>query len=153
MGVQFGGEKAWLTRSAGDLGIAYHWVNGEPSMVLFPRSRRIGAGAYVIPIDSAHRYVHSDGHPDISYMVAAARTAARVMGYSSNDAFIARQIVDAIADGIPDLIDMPPEPQDQIVERAIRDVAGELTIKVDGETIKEETVTMPTVEEIAGVTH
>lgn len=34
MGLIIGGEKAWRKYRKGDIGIAYHWVNGEPRGML-----------------------------------------------------------------------------------------------------------------------
>ena len=148
----FGGEKAWLTRRTGDIGTAYHWVNGEPAMCLFPANRPASsAGVYVIPLEAAYNYVGSDGHPDAGYMIGAARTAAAVMGFSQQDRFIQRKIVDVIADGIGDLIAMPPEPPDQVEQAVQQEMAGELTIKVDGEVVAEREVPALSEAELDGL--
>jgi len=151
MGVCIGGDKAWRVYRQGDVGIAYHWINGEPAMCLFPVHRAIAnAGAYVIPIESAFQYVHSDGHPNIDKFKQAGADAARVMGFDPTDKFIRRRIIDAIADGMPDLIAMPPEPEDA-VEKAVKEVVGEATIKEGGRVIAEKEITTLDQQELASL--
>lgn len=150
MSVVIGGEKAWRKRQLGDLGIAYHWINDEPAMCLFPIRKRIAdAGAYIICLSAAHQYVHSDGHPDLDYMIPAAVDAAVTMGFDRNDQFIVRRIIDAICDGMPDLVDMPPQPED-LVEKAVKETVGELSIQLDGKQIVEQEVSALDAAEMTG---
>jgi hypothetical protein len=151
MGVVIGGEKAWKVRRLGDLGIAYHWINGEPAMCLFPIRKRIAtAGSFVIPIESSFKYVHSNGHPNIEYFKFAAAEAAETMGFSREDKFIKRKIIDAIADGMSDLIEMPPEPPD-MVSKAVQENVGEMSMIMDGEVIAEKELTALDANELSGV--
>ena len=139
MGLVIGGEKAWRKYRKGDIGIAYHWVNGEPSMVLFPANRDPSPMVipFVIPLSVGHQYVNSDGHPNLVVALSAAVDAASCMGMVPEMSTVHR-IIDAITEGIPDLIMMPPEPisyQDQA-----KPTDGELTIKRDGEVVTEVSV-------------
>lgn len=137
MAVQIGGEKAYITRTHGDLGVSFQWLNNEPAMFLFPAHRGAGrAGAFVIPLESAHKYVRPNGHPNVEYVTEQAAVAAGVMGMPITRDTL-RKVLDVIADGMPDLIAMPPEPVSQI--RRPEPVGG-LTVKVDGETVHEREV-------------
>ena len=148
MAIEIGGEKAWRIYRRGDIGVAFHWINGEPAMVLFPAHRPVkSAGAYVIPLDALHKYVNSNGYPDPRYCMQAALKAAEVMCMSP-DKMTAMRIIDAILDSAPDLVDMPPEPPN-LTEKAVKEAIGEMTIKVDGETVKEFEVETPTEAELA----
>lgn len=153
MGVVIGGEKAWLKRQSGDIGIAYHWINEEPAMCLFPVRKRIAtAGSYIICLSAAFQYAHSNGHPNLEYMIPAATEAAETMGFSRQDTFIIKSIIDVICDGLPDLVSMPPEPP-SMVDRAVQEVCGEMSLKVDGTTITEREVTALDADELRGVSH
>jgi hypothetical protein len=151
MPVVIGGEKAWLNRVSGDIGIAYHWINDEPAMCLFPVRKRIStAGAFIICMSAAYKYVNPNGHPNLNYMVTAAADAADTMGFSSKDTFIIRKIIDVIADGMGDLLAMPPEPKD-LIEKAVRENVGEMTLTCDGEKIAERELTALDADELKGV--
>jgi len=138
MGVLIGGEKAWATRRNGEIGVSLEWMNGEPHMILFPTNGHPdkGAGAFCIPIDSAWKYVHSDGHPNYEYIASQAPIACQMMGLVESKQRVYR-IAETIADNMGDLLKMPPEPVSQQEKPA---PVGEMTIKLDGETVHEEEV-------------
>lgn len=119
-------------------------------MILFPARRSLsGAGAYVICLSVAWKYADSTSGEPTPYLVRAAVQGARQLGFSPTDTFAARKIAEVIVDNLPDLIDMPPEPQqfNQEQQQAI----GEMVIKIDGETIHEREVAAPTESELASV--
>lgn len=130
--VSFGGERAWKTQVVHDLVRSYHWVNGEPAMVLFPVRARLNAGAYVICLSSAFKY------DDMAYLVKQAAIAASVMGMDETKYTINR-IGTAIHDGLLDLIKMPPEPQ-WVKDLDKGEVFAELEVRADGKTIIEREV-------------
>lgn len=134
MGIVIGGEKAWKTYRHGDIGVAYHWVNGEPAMVLFPATRNTG-GSFAICLSSAHLYAESNGYAT-RHAAGKAYEAAEVLGIGFERATIFR-LISAILDGIPDLVAMPPER----VDRDTSDAIGEMRVLVDGEVISERVVT------------
>lgn len=136
MGLIVGGEKAWRKYRKGDLGLAYHWLDGEPAMFLFPAGRQTGLGVvpFVIKLGVAHQYADSSGHPNLLNALPAAIDAAHCLGMSSDPGTLHR-IIDVIVDGIPDLVSMPPEPDWAKPESG--KVDGELTIKRDGELVTE----------------
>lgn len=141
MGFTVGGDTAWKVYSRGPIAAAFHWVQGEPSMVLFPTSGRMvmrNCVPYVLPLSRAHELVKDGtdgGVVDSHALWERATTATRVMGFGE-DAQVAMKVADVILNGLDDLCDMPPEP-----ERLAKDrdpaPTGELAVRVDGETIFE----------------
>ena len=127
-----GGDNAWLKRINHGLVSSYQWLNGEPALFLFPAGKERG-GAFVLPLESAHQWVMSNGHPDLAHAIPVAMQAAKTMGLGADKSTI-RRIVDVIIDGIPDLLRMPPKrPEPEQQGPAI----GEAAIKIDGETVAE----------------
>lgn len=148
MSVLIGGEKAWKQSVKKDVVLSYQWVNGEPSMILYPKVKQsLHTGAYAICLSACHQYVNSDGYPDLDYMIPAAAKAAKVMGFEQSP-YIIRNIIDAILDGIEDLIKMPPEPAGMTSEQHGQ-VVGEAAIKVDGKVIAEKELTDLSMQEMA----
>jgi len=107
MGLIVGGEGAWKVRAQKDLVVAFHWVNGEPAMVLFPQRRRLGAAAYIIGLSHAYRYAEKSGYPT-PYCVKQAMVAAGVMAMDRTRQ-ACMNIVEVILDNLEDLVRMPPE--------------------------------------------
>lgn len=128
MAVTFGGGTAWKTQRVGDVIRSYQWVEGEPSMVLFPAvARTVQAGAYCICLSAAFKY------DDVKYLVAQSAIAARVMGMDETS-FTIHRIGSTIHDGLHDLIIMPPEPVwSKDLEKG--GVIAEMEIKADGKVI------------------
>jgi hypothetical protein len=130
MGIVVGGEKAWKVRTQGDLVVAYHWINREPAMVLFPLRRRLGAVPFVIPLPAAYTYARSNGYPTMECFQKAF-IAARVMAMDVTRTTI-HSIVTVILDGLEDLIKMPPEPP-VLVQRLPN--VGEIALMLDGKPL------------------
>jgi hypothetical protein len=80
--IQLGGDKAWRIRVFGDVVVAFHWVNGEPAMCLYPKRPRMygNRGAFIVCLSAAHKYAHANGYAIPEYMIPKALEAARVMG-------------------------------------------------------------------------
>lgn len=147
MPVQIGGAKAWKVRQHGDIAVSFQWVNEEPAMILFPARRSLpGAGAFVIGLSAAFQYADSSTGAPTQYLVQMSVHAAQQLGFSRTDTFAARKIAEVIVDSLPDLIDMPPEPQQFNQEQAA--AIGELSIKVDGHTVHEAEISAPTEAEL-----
>lgn len=140
MPVMIGGDKAWKMRITGDIASSYQWVNGEPAMILFPAMPGLGSGAFVICLSTAWRYANSETGGPSAYLLHQSLLAAQVMGMYP-DKFTLNRIVDVILDGLPDLVEMPPEPVGMTAKQA--EAVGELSIKVDGQTVREVEVTAP----------
>lgn len=152
MSFKVGGEKAWLVRFLGDIGIAYHWLDNEPAMFLFPCKKEGQVSVFVIPLPSAYNYVKSNGDPDLDYLNPTALKAAVHMGFMRTDRYVIRSIIDAICDGMPDLVSMPPEPKDH-VEQAVQNNVGEMSLTIDGETIAQKEIPDLPANEFSGVAH
>ena len=126
--VYFGGDNAWKVQRVGDIMRAYHWVSGEPAMVIYPMiPRSEGVGAFVVCLSAAFKY------DNIRYLVKQSAIAARVIGMDETGHTI-RRIGTAIHDGLLDLIKMPPEPQ-WLKERHKGEVVGEMEIRANGKTV------------------
>jgi hypothetical protein len=138
-GLVIGGDTAWRVRSKGDIGLAYHWVAGEASMVIYPLSRgmrMMGGMPYVLPMSAAHELVLPDSGGEgvnAEELIRKAERAAEVIG-AKGDQFIIRKIADILLEGLDELCDMPPEP-DHLQKKVAP--TGEATFKVDGQTIVE----------------
>lgn len=132
MGFIVGGPSCWKSRQHGDLLVAFHWVNQEPAMVLFPLRRRLGAAAYIIPLESAHTYANREGYPTAE-AIGKCVVAAQIMAMDTNKSTI-HGILTAILDNLEDLVKMPPQPRG--LEKK-SPVIGEGRLIADGETIAE----------------
>ena len=139
--VELGGERSWLERTKGDIGIIFQWLEipgkkePQPVMALFPLILKLDGGAYVIPQDNAYEYADSKGEPT-PYLLTAAFNAAQTMGFFPDQSTVFR-IVDIIVESLPDLIRMPSDQPERLnVERPTMGI--EATAKVNGQTIHEE---------------
>jgi hypothetical protein len=107
-------------------------------MVLFPTTLKLDAGAYAIPQDNAYEYVQSNGRPT-GYLMSAALKALVTLGYLHTDKAAWHRIVDAIVEGLPDLIRMPSEQPGQLdLKRIVHGI--EATARVGGQIIHQEVV-------------
>lgn len=141
MGVVVGGANAWKVKRKGDIVVAFHWVNGEPAMVLFPArpNTALKPTACIIALSAAFKYARSDGYPT-KYTVEQAGKFALLMGMY-NDRFTVHRIADVILENIEDLLDMPPEPQAFHAEdKRKRRVIGEMTFRSEGKVVAEREV-------------
>ena len=140
MGIVVGGKHAWRVHRKGDIVVAFHWINGEPAMVLFPaRPNTLGAGAFCVALSAAFKYAESTGYPT-RYCIEQAAKAAKQMGMYT-DRFTIHRIADAILEGIEDLLDMPPEPRAAELDRRKRGrVIGEMTLRSEGKVVAEREV-------------
>lgn len=137
MGIVVGGEKAWKVRRKGDIVVAFHWVNREPAMVLFPAQPSVVAkpSAFCVALTAAYKYAQRNGYPT-KYCVEQAAKAAVLMGLEPERTTVFR-IADAILEGIQDLIEMPPEPVAFERDRKRGAVVGEATFMSDGQKVAE----------------
>ena len=136
MGILVGGPKAWKVRKQGEIVVAFHWVNKEPAMVLFPVHKRLGAAAYIIPIGMAHTYAKRDGYPTDQAIVKCA-VAAQVMAMEPTKGVL-HNILTAILDNIEDLVKMPPEPTGHTAAQG--KAIGEATLFLGGNKIAQSDV-------------
>lgn len=127
MPIILGGGNCWKRRTHGDISVAFHWIKDEPAMVLFPTYRRgPGVTPFAVPLSVAFEYAED------ALLVEKATLAAGLMGFSTDKAIVFR-IASIINDALPDLLSMPP----QLPKRPEGMGDGELSIKIDGDTIAE----------------
>jgi hypothetical protein len=139
-GFVVGGDTAWKVRSKGDIGVAFHWVNQEPSVVIYPLNRGLrlaGAVPYVMPLSAAHELVAEGGEEvNAQALIEKAAKAAELLG-APGDRFITHRIADALLEALDDLCDMPPEPPAGQGRPKGQD---SLILKADGQTVFETTL-------------
>jgi hypothetical protein len=142
-GILLGGPKAWKVRAVGDLVLAYHWYNDEPTMFIYPRYRRLRltkATPWGLPLTAAHELVNAGtkGHGvNSAELLAKSERCAELMGFQ-NDRQAVFAIADLILSGLTDLIHMPPTPEAFLREEA--PVGGTMQLVVDGKTVLEKDV-------------
>lgn len=117
-GLEIGGKNAYKVKPypSGGFGIAFHWINSDPAMVVFPLDAALNghqAAVYALPLDSCHELVlagtKGEGVNGEALFEKASRAAA-IIG-RDGDVFVARLIADAILANLDALCDMPPEPE------------------------------------------
>lgn len=138
MGIVIGGDSAWKVRRKGDVCIAYHWIAGEPAIVLYlyPRFAALSTAKtvpYVLPLASAHELVSERDNVNSRALLAKCSKAAELMGRAGDFATI-KQLADILLDGLDDLIRMPPEPAHLECKQT---PVGEAKLMVDGKTVAE----------------
>ena len=137
VGIVVGGDSAWKVRTQKGLVVAFHWTNGEPSLVIFPLRRRLGAAAFIIGMSHAYKYAETSGYPT-PYCIRQAMTAAHVMAMDTTKDTV-KAIVEVILDHIEDLVRMPPEPP----KKETGPPLGEIALFHDGQKVAEDEVTVP----------
>lgn len=142
MGFQLN-DAFWKTRVKGDIALYYRWTD-EPTMTLYPAypSLTIRPSGVDFPLSAAFTLADSvSGAPTPGLMKRLERCAMRLGMHP--DKFTCRRIADAIVDGLPDLLEMPPFPPSSHDTKADarKEVVGEGLIKVGGKTIWNEEVT------------
>lgn len=136
MGFIFGGPTAWKVKPCGEIVVAFHWVNKEPSLCLYPARKRLGGGVFVIQLNMAHAYADRSGYPTKG-AIGRCMTAAKVMGMEGSKDTV-YNILTAVLDNLEDLIRMPPEIQKQDKTPAL----GVATLYAKGEKVTEGEITL-----------
>jgi hypothetical protein len=140
MGVHIGGKDSYKQFEKGDIVCSLQWVNDEPALILWPKVKRIGSGAFVVCLSSAWKYATPQGYPT-AYLVEQSIKAAEVMCLEPHN-FTLKAIADAIFEHIPDLVEMPPTPQDW-TGRQVEEAIGEMAVKIEGQTVTQQEITVP----------
>lgn len=126
----------WKQRVKGDIAIYYRWEDNQPCMTLYPAypGLAVRPSGVDFTMDVAYTLAGGDGNPTAGLMQRLEK-AAIVMGLFP-DKWTCRRIADAIVEGIPDLLEMPPFPPASFVDdRKGQEVLGEGLIKVAGKEI------------------
>jgi len=107
MPVVLGGPSARSQRIArGGIVVSLQYVQGEPSIVLFPIRKRHKQTAFIICLSAAWKYADDD------YLAQQAKVAAEVLDMGT-DRFTVYNIARAINDSLEDLVMMKPEPEEK----------------------------------------
>lgn len=136
MGLVLGGDGAWKVREQGQLVVAYHWINGEPAVVMWPKRKPLGCVPYCVRFSDAHRFATNKGYPTPACVKRAA-VAATVMGMDMGKDTI-KNIVEALMDSIDELKKMPPEKPRVDTSRPL----GVATLFERGEKVSEGEITV-----------
>lgn len=139
--ITLGGAKAWKVYRFRDLGVAFHWINDEPHLCLFPLTVSLARPVpYCLPLSSLHQITIEGDKVDGGHVIEMGMRAAHVMG-RSDDRNFARNCADAILNYAGELLRMPPTPDWLLAEEAKKARSGVgdvIQIKMDGETIHEQ---------------
>jgi hypothetical protein len=127
-----GGPRSWKIRRHGDLGVSFQWVNNEPAMILF-RPALSGSPGVAICLSAAHRYCDSKTGAPTPYLAEKSVEYAAAMGFAGWGS--ARKIANVIADSLPDLVNMPPEPDWSKIKKA--PAFGDIQLREDGKVVAE----------------
>lgn len=104
--IMLGGEKARGQRILGDVVVSFQYVNDEPAMTLWSLRSAQNAGAYVICLSSAFKYL------DQPYLIQQAHKACDVMGmFPTRDAVF--KVATIIFDHLEELVRMKPEQEEE----------------------------------------
>ncbi len=134
-------RKAHLVRHHGEITAIFTWINQERAMVLVATRRPPGSPWYVIMESAAYLYADENGNPTPRLVESAAK-ASEVLCLNQTN-YAVKKIVDVIVDGLPDLVQMPSEPPNEVAKAAI----GEIKLMADGKLIAGQEIR----EEITGV--
>jgi len=136
MGFIFGGPTAWKVKPCGEIVVAFHWVNKEPSLCIYPARKRPGSSVFVIPLGLAHAYANRHGYPPDG-AIARCMVAAQVMAMEPSKDTV-HNILTAILDNLEDLVRMPPEAPQRDKTPAL----GVATLYSGGSKIAESEITV-----------
>lgn len=115
--------RAHLSRQHGDLTVVFTWVNDSRAMVLIPTYRK-GAAWYVVDESAAYKYDNKE------YLKRQCMKAAEVLGMEpSPNNWI--KLATVIHDALPDLIEMPTEPDKELSTANY----GHMELRGDGKTM------------------
>lgn len=137
--IRLGGNVDGITRVHGDIIASYQTINDEAAMVLWPR-RRKNVPAFVLCMSAAYKY--DDPH----YLAAQAKHICGLWGWSDVTQWY--RVAKVINDGLEDLLRLPPAPEQDDPKGA---AMGEMSLTLDGKTIRESDIRVPTADELLKV--
>ena len=144
MPILIGGKYARFQRVHGDIVASYQYINGERAMSLWPREKKLRPGAFIVCDSAAWRYnpdnprqdrYDKDGKLQCGplYLMQQAQAAAVIMQMDTTKSTIVR-IATIIAEGLVDLVRLPPErPEDR--PEGQRKPIGEASLIIRGKNV------------------
>ncbi len=143
--VAIGGKHAWKNFKKGDIAISLQWLDlgndmPEPCMCIYPANNALmmNVGAYVVAQSAAWHYVDAKtGEPSKKLLLNAAKAVAHMGMFT--DRFTLFRVCDAIAETVPDLLDMPDLPEAALEKRLFEKpkLGAEIRVSVGGELMAE----------------
>lgn len=123
MGMIVGGPRAWKKRQHGNFLVAFHWVNGEGSMCIVNTAVK-NCPVFIIGMSMAHEYADSRTGDPTAYAAHKCFEMCIPMGLNKGEA---HKLMQVIVEAIPDLLEMPPEPNWQDMKsRPVEDAVASL---------------------------
>lgn len=114
--IKFGGDKCRGSIVKGDIVVFFQYVNGEEAMVITPRYKKGKAGAFVICMSVAFKYVDSVTGMPTPYLFEQSAKAIDVIGMEQSP-FLLHRMADLICECLPELVNMKPEKLDESPEK------------------------------------
>ena len=134
MGMIVGGPRAWKKHKIGQFILAFHWVNNEGSMVIAAH-KRPNTPAIIIGQSMAHEYADSKSGDPTPYCAHKCLEYVGAMGLLKMEA---PKLMQLIVEAIPDLLEMPPEPDWEKLESSSKAVDNAVaSLIADGKTVFE----------------
>lgn len=136
--------KAWKHQQHGDIVAVLTWINDSRALVLLPAHRR-DAGWYVVDESAAWRWgvdhadadVRSEARKHVAWQSSVACMQIGIEATTRNRA----RVANIVTGWLPDLVRMPTSPLPELGP-----ARGEITLKLDGQVVREEEVRLPTNE-------
>lgn len=129
--VILGGPDAIKVWIKGDIVCSIEYVNGLESLCFWRRERTRGNGAMIIGVNVLGRYFEGQTSLPTQYCLSCCKAGVELMGFSPFDTFAVRRLIDALYEGVTELLATKPKEATPFnfdgVER--------LELKADGETV------------------
>lgn len=142
MGLLLGGDRCWKKqRAKGGLIVFFEWFEGEATMFIVRENRSAlsgNRGSAAIAQPQAYLYADSKSGAPTGRLIQFAMKACVEIGLDPSRMNV-KAIADAIVDNLEELVRMPPEPRNAMFTGKERP-AGEITVKVDGQTVTQQEV-------------
>lgn len=147
MPISINPDQCAYKRQHGQFMALYTYVNDERAMILFPLYRTGIDGRpapWAIICDSA-----AWQYDDPKYLMSQAMRYCSM--WDMADKSTAVKLATIIHEGLSDLIRIPPQKpdQEQLAAQKAAPVLGEIDVRIDGEKVAEDVLSMPTAEELA----
>lgn len=108
----------------------YTKINNEMTAVMAICGKR-SRSSYLIPLANAYMFANSISGEPTDHLLLTVKAIANSLNLG-NDKFIYHELAGAIVDALPELIEMPPPPTEDVMKAAQKQGA---VIKVNGETL------------------
>lgn len=147
MPVILGGPTATKVRQVGEYVLSFQHFNEEEAMFIWPKVKRIGGGAMLIPLSCAYKYNPdqmngesiSDRRARMADAIEQCANGMKCMGVDIAPHAV-RRLYTVIGDHLDDLVSMKPMPKSLANQGAKQ---GEVTLMQDGQRIATHDILIP----------